>query len=128
MRQRIGAVGSRSRTNRRAFLRNGIGVAGALTVGAEVLGEGLSAFAKEHEGREEPSGHLTKGDAAMLRLAAAAEILETDFWVQYNELGGVPDTNEAPGGSGSPAYTAATPNLELDIPPYLHDNNHGQCN
>ncbi len=24
-------------------------------------------------------------DAALLRFAAAAEILETDFWVQYNE-------------------------------------------
>ena len=122
MRQRIGAVGSRSRTNRRAFLRNGIGVAGALTVGAEVLGEGLSAFAKEHEGREERSGHLTKGDAALLRFAAAAEILETDFWVQYNELGGVPDTNEVPGGSGSPAYTAALQNLDMDMPQYIHDN------
>ena len=42
---------------------------------------------------------LTKGDAALLRFAAAAEILETDFWVQYNELGGIPD-REVPGGSG----------------------------
>ena len=122
MRHPNGAVGSRSRTNRRSFLRNGIGVAGALTVGAEVLGNGLSAFAKEQEGREEHSGHLTRGDAALLRFAAAAEILETDFWVQYNELGGVPDTKEVPGGSGSAPYTAALQNLDADMPQYIHDN------
>jgi len=40
---------------------------------------------------------ITAGDAALLRFAAAAEIIETDFWVQYNELGGIPD-NEVPGG------------------------------
>src|SRR6266699_3932185 len=117
-----GAGGSRSRTNRRSFLRNGIGVAGALTVGAEVLGNGLSAFAKEQEGREEHSGHLTRGDAALLRFAAAAEILETDFWVQYNELGGVPNTKEVPGGSGTPAYTAALEVLDSDMAQYIHDN------
>ncbi len=122
MRQPNGAGGSRSRTNRRSFLRNGIGVAGALTVGAEVLGNGLSAFAKEQEGREEHSGHLTRGDAALLRFAAAAEILETDFWVQYNELGGVPNTKEVPGGSGNPAYTAALQNLDSDMAQYIHDN------
>src|SRR5437879_4628179 len=122
MRQPNGAGGSRSRTNRRSFLRNGIGVAGALSVGAEVLGNGLSAFAKEQEGREEHSGHLTRGDAALLRFAAAAEILETDFWVQYNELGGVPNTKEVPGGSGNPAYTAALQNLDSDMAQYIHDN------
>src|SRR6266566_2891343 len=120
MRQPNGAGGSR--TNRRSFLRNGIGVAGALTVGAEVLGNGLSAFAKEQEGREEHSGHLTRGDAALLRFAAAAEILETDFWVQYNELGGIPNTSEVPGGSGNPAYTAALQMLDSDMAQYVHDN------
>src|SRR5437879_13838779 len=125
MRQPKGALGSRSRSrsraNRRAFLRNGIGIAGALTVGAGVLGNGISVFAKEqHEG--EVSGHLTKGDAALLRFAAAAEILETDFWVQYNELGGVPNTSEVPGGSGSPTYTAALENLDADMAQYIHDN------
>src|SRR6266705_3347865 len=121
MRQPNGAGGSRSRTNRRSFLRNGIGVAGALTVGAEVLGNGLSAFAKAQEGREEHSGRLTRGDAALLRFAAAAEILETDFWVQYNELGGIPDS-EVPGGSGNAPYTAALAVLDEDMAQYIHDN------
>src|SRR6266700_1410043 len=121
MRQPNGAGGSRSRTNRRSFLRNGIGVAGALTVGAEVLGNGLSAFAKEQEGREEHSGHLTRGDAALLRFAAAAEILETDFWVQYNELAGIQD-DEVPGGSGNPEYQEKFEAIDDDFPQYIHDN------
>jgi len=57
----------------------------------------------------------------MLRFAAAAEILETDFWVQYNELGGVQD-GEVPGGSGNPDYTEALEVLDEDMAIYIHDN------
>lgn len=74
------------------------------------------------KGPKEKSGKLTPGDAALLRFAAAAEILETDFWVQYNELGGVPNTSEVPGGSGNPAYTAALQVLDMEMPQYIHDN------
>jgi hypothetical protein len=66
-------------------------------------------------------GRLTRGDEAILRFVAAAEILETDFWQQYNELGGIQDS-EVPGGSGSPAYTAALANLDSDMAQYIHDN------
>jgi hypothetical protein len=34
-------------------------------------------------------GGLTRGDAAILKLLAAAEIIEADLWQQYEELGGV---------------------------------------
>ena len=34
---------------------------------------------------------LTKGDAAILRFLAAAEIIESDLWLQYQELGGTQD-------------------------------------
>jgi len=64
---------------------------------------------------------LTSGDAALLRFAAAAEIIETDFWVQYNELGGIPD-NEVPGGTGNPTYTRALKVLDGDMDQYIHDN------
>lgn len=57
----------------------------------------------------------------MLRFAAALETLESDFWVQYNELGGIPD-REVPGGSGNPIYTAALQVLDSDMPQYIHDN------
>src|SRR5438270_416656 len=106
------------RLRRRSFLQ-GIGLAGAVSVGAGLLAQTSSAFAQE--GPEEHSGRLTRGDAALLRFAAAAEILETDFWVQYNELGGIPDS-EVPGGSGNAPYTAALAVLDEDMAQYIHDN------
>ena len=101
-----------SGSNRRAFLKKGTMTAGAVTVCAGLLAHNSSVFA---------SGGLTPNDAALLRFAAAAEILESDFWVQYNELGGVQDA-EVPGGSGSPIYTAALANLDSDMAQYIHDN------
>src|SRR5713101_248623 len=108
----------KSAINRRSFVKNGL-VAGAATVGAGLLAASPDVLAEK--GPEEHSGRLTKGDAALLRFAAAAEILETDFWVQYNELGGIPD-NEVPGGTGNPAYTAALEVLDPDMAQYVHDN------
>jgi Ferritin-like domain len=106
------------RTGRRSFLKAGAAV-GATTVGTGLLG---IPPALGHEGREdEKSGRLTKGDAAILRFLAAAEILETDLWQQYNELGGIQDS-EVPGGTGSPAYTAALKVLDGDMDQYIHDN------
>ena len=48
------------------------------------------------------AGDLSTGDAAILRFLAAAEILETDLWQQYNELCGIQD-NEVPHGTGNKA-------------------------
>src|SRR5713101_4365197 len=106
--------------NRRSFVKNGLTAAGVATVGAGLLADSSSVLAQA--GPEEHSGRLTPGDAALLRFAAAAQILETDFWVQYNELGGIPNTSEVPGGSGNPAYTAAIQMLDSDMAQYIHDN------
>src|SRR5712692_9064324 len=100
---------------RRSFLRKGLAVGGAGTLGAGLLAGGLPAFA------EASSGGLTKGDVAILRFLAAAEILETDLWRQYNELGGIQDS-EVPGGSGNPVYTKALAVLDSDMAQYIHDN------
>src|SRR6266851_3060578 len=108
----------KSAINRRSFVKTGL-VAGAATVGAGLLTDSPALLAQE--GPEEHSGRLSKGDAALLRFAAAAEILETDFWVQYNELGGIQDS-EVPGGSGNPTYTAKLQVLDADFPQYIHDN------
>jgi hypothetical protein len=102
-------------TSRRSFLRKGLAVGGAGAIGAGLLANGLPAFA------EERSGGLTPGDAAILRFLSAAEILETDLWQQYNELGGIQDS-EVPGGSGSPAYIKALAVLDADMSQYIHDN------
>jgi hypothetical protein len=110
--------------NRRSFVKKSLVVAGATAVGPGLLGD-LSAVSntgpQEHSGPLKKSGRLSSGDAALLRFAAAAEILESDFWVQYNELGGVQDS-EVPGGSGIPIYTAKLQNLDSDFPQYVHDN------
>src|SRR6266513_2700613 len=100
------------RTSRRSFVVKGAAL-GAGTLGAgRLLADPSPAFA---------SGGLTKGDAAILRFLAAAEILETDIWQQYNELAGIQDA-EAPGGSGNPDYTEAVAVLDEDMDQYIHDN------
>ena len=101
----------RSYLSRRAFLGNTIAL-GAGTIGAGLLPSIRTA---------EASGGLTPGDAALLRFAAAAEILEADFWIQYNELGGIQD-DEVPGGHGNPAYTEALEVIEDEMGDYIHDN------
>jgi hypothetical protein len=111
--------GLKTSINRRTFVKNGLTAAGAATVGAGLLAHGSSVLAQE--GPEERSGRLTEGDAAILRFLAAAEILETDLWQQYNELGGIQDS-EVPGGSGSAPYTAALAVLDADMAQYIHDN------
>jgi len=73
--------------DRRSFLKTGLAAAGTAALAAGLLTEGHSAFAKGGAKK----GGLTKGDIALLRFAAAAEIIETDMWQQYTELGGVTD-------------------------------------
>src|SRR5579863_10469401 len=92
---------------RRSFLK-GLGIASA-TLSAGAL------LATESNAQATPSnGKLSKGDAALLRFAAAVELIEADLWQQYNELGGVQ--------GGNPAYMAALSNLDGDMPQYIADN------
>ena len=110
---------------RRSFLK-GLGVAGAALTAAPLLQVAAKA--------EEKSGSLTKGDAAILRFLAAAEIIESDLWLQYQELAGVQDDEVAklaskliPGypanaTGGNAAYTADIAQLDPDMGQYIHDN------
>jgi hypothetical protein len=61
---------------------------------------------EEHHGRR-----LHRGDAAILRFLAAAELIETDLWQQYNELA-----------LGNPAYGEALAVLDEDMGQYVSDN------
>jgi hypothetical protein len=99
--------------SRRSFIATGLAAGAGASLGS--LGISGAAFASQS------SGSLTSGDAAILRFLAAAEILETDLWQQYNELGGVQDS-ELPGGSGSKPYIEALEKLDEDMPQYIHDN------
>src|SRR5260370_2950024 len=103
----------------RNFIKRGLTAAGTASIGAGLLVNNSSLFG---EGRDEEGGDITRGDAAILRFLAAAEIIETDLWIQYNELGGVQD-NEVPGMTGgSASYTAALNKLDQDMSQYIHDN------
>jgi len=111
---------SQDLTSRRSFLLKGAAV-GAASLGAGgLLLEPSEALAKPRP-KGGPKGGLTKGDAAILRFTAAAELIETDLWQQYNELAGIQD-REVPGGSGSPAYAEAISVLDEDMDQYIHDN------
>jgi hypothetical protein len=83
---------------RRSFLQ-GMGVAGTVMTGGKLLAD---------------DDRLPRGDVAILRFLAAAELVESDFWQQYNEMGGV--------NGGNPAYIAALENLDGDMPQYIADN------
>jgi len=95
------------RADRRSFLRNSM-AASAATVGVGLLSSGLTALGADRD--EE----ITEGDAAILRFLAAAEILETDLWQQYNELGGV--------GAPVSGYQTGLTVLDGDMPQYIADN------
>ncbi len=105
--------------SRRSLLKGLVVGAGAGTLGAGLLSTGF--LNNTHAHAQGTGTALTKGDVAILRFLSAAEILETDLWQQYNELGGIQDS-EVPGGSGSPGYTAALTVLDADMSQYIHDN------
>ncbi|MGA8865737.1 MAG: ferritin-like domain-containing protein [Candidatus Sulfotelmatobacter sp.] len=104
-------------SNRRSFLKNSMIAGAAATVGAGLMAKGIPAFAQETN----PST-ITKGDIDILRFLAAAEILETDLWQQYTELGGTQDSEESGVNGGSSLYMSALQILDADMSQYIHDN------
>jgi hypothetical protein len=102
--------------NRRSFLKGGMVAAGAATLGAGLFKGGLSAFGRDRD------DELTQGDVAILRLLAAAELIEADLWQQYSELGGTQDNEVSGVNGGNPLYMAALQILDGDMSQYVHDN------
>ena len=102
--------------NRRSFLR------GSLATGAAVIG--ASALSEKKLSAAPPP---TRGDVAILRFLAAAELIEADLWQQYAELGGLTpgqqpvetDTSFTPMNS----YQNAFMQLDPDGPQYISSNN-----
>ena len=117
-----------SGSNRRSFLKNTVVAGAAAGIGATILTKGTPAFADDRH------GSLSKGDAAILRFVAAAEIIESDIWLQYNELAGVQDGEVSgiaakliPGYPSQPTggnsdYTEAVSQLDEDMNQYISDN------
>ena len=88
--------------NRRSFLTKSA-IAGAATL-LPIAGlvKPASAAARRSDAR---------GDAAILRFLAAAELLETDLWQQYTELA-----------LHNPAFMSALENIDGDMPTYIAQN------
>src|SRR5580692_1296644 len=110
---------ARKAVNRRSFMKGSV-VAGAATMGAGILAGRLPAFAAT-----ENSSPLTTGDIAILRFLAAAELIETDLWQQYAELGGLtPGQLPVETAPFKPmnSYQAAFMNLDPDGPQYISSN------
>ena len=105
-------------STRRAFMRNGALAGGAIAVGAGILATKGAAQVREEDAK------LTPGDIAILRFLAAAELIESDLWTQYAELGGI--------GSNPPieidptqtlnSYQTALSALDSDGPQYIASN------
>jgi hypothetical protein len=108
------------KVDRRSLLTKGMMVAGAATMRAAMLGGAKSAFGDD----DNDNGRLTRGDAAILRFLAAAEILETDLWIQYAELGGIGDNPpiEVDPNQAMNNYQIALSNLDGDGPQYITSN------
>jgi hypothetical protein len=107
--------------DRRSILKGGLLASGA-AIGAGMLSGTKQAFGQQ----EDDNGPISRGDIALLRFVAAAELIETDLWVQYTELGGLTpgqqpvevDTGFMPMNS----YQAAFMNLDSDGPQYISSN------
>ncbi len=116
-------------TNRRTFLKRGTVAAGAATVGAGLLADGLSAFGQTGTSAGPP---VTKGDIAILTFLSALEQVEADLWIQYAELGGATNQGLSPidleqngqkiSTGLAPNYVTALQVLDGDMPQYIVDN------
>lgn len=106
-------------TNRRSFLKKGFATSTA-GLGVGLLANNLPVLAEDSD--DDDGGDITKGDAAILRFLGAVEIIESDLWEQYWELGGTQDDEFAKATGGNPPYTAALTILDGDMAQYIHDN------
>src|SRR6266850_3434964 len=92
---------------RRSFMKR-LGVAGAAALPAGAL---LASQSRSLADDHDRGSRLSNGDAAILSFLAAAEILETDLWQQYNELA-----------LGNAAFQQALFALDGDMPTYVNQN------
>jgi hypothetical protein len=111
---------TKSSVGRRSFLKGSL-LAGGAVMGAGLLANGSLARAQSET---QESGSLSQGDIAILRFLAAAELIETDLWTQYAELGGIgdlPPIEVDPKEQLNP-FQIALSNLDGDGPQYISSN------
>ncbi len=94
----------------------------ALLASTATVGAGLIA---SRTASGQPSIAPTRGDIAILRFLAAAELIETDMWDQYAELGGLTPGQlpvEAAPFTPMNSYQNAFMQLDPDGPQYVSSN------
>jgi hypothetical protein len=103
--------------DRRSFMKGSLLAGGAAVVGAGLLANGKLAYAQKE-------GPLNAGDIAILQFLAAAELIETDLWTQYAELGGIGKNEPIEVEPNQPLnpYQVALSNLDGDGPQYITSN------
>jgi hypothetical protein len=70
-----------------------------------------ASLAAAGSARAQGGGGLTRGDVAILRFLAAAELIEADLWQQYAELA-----------NNNPAYQKALLNIDPNMVAYIQQN------
>ena len=106
------------RSDRRSFLKKSALATGAAIAGVDLLGRSKAAAQNSKKS-------VTQGDIAILRFLAAAELIESDLWLQYRELGGLtPGQVPVEVNPNQPlnGYQAALSNLDTDGPQYITSN------
>jgi hypothetical protein len=99
----------RGLVRRRSFLK-GLGIAGVALSAGGLVTTGARAATSSQSNKK-----LSKGDVAILKLLAAAELVEADLWQQYAELGGATTGVQNP-------YQLALQNLDGDGSQYISSN------
>lgn len=120
MKEEVLPQNTKSSVGRRSFLKGSL-LAGGAVMGAGLLANGSLARAQSET---QESGSLSQGDIAILRFLAAAELIESDLWIQYAELGGqgdLPPVEIDPNEQLNP-YQIALSNLDGDGPQYISSN------
>jgi len=108
----------RRTVDRRSLLKNGALAGGAVAMGVGLIAGETRAFGQGSE------SYPTKGDIAILRFLAAAELIESDLWTQYAELGGIGNNPPIEIDPNQPMnnYQVALSNLDSDGPQYISSN------
>lgn len=91
--------------SRRSFLGKGLAL-GAGTLGAAILNNSLAL----NDVSAASGNGVTRGDVAILKFLAAAELIEADLWNQYAVMA-----------ANNPDYNAALSNIDDSSPRYAQD-------